>query len=159
MSSRTRLLIPTCAARTLPLLELPLPLLLSSYFCSFRFWSRRNRRVRPSVASHDNGQRWHTQEKSAAGCGRSSAARASRSPPPPWSWPASVSVGQSGPETWPRAIDCCSSRHHERSRHCLRRWAASEGGPLASITESPQKKVTLSVDSCGGCGGCGADEM
>ena len=33
-----------------------------------------------------------------------------------------------------------SCRHHERIRRCLRRWAAPEGCPLASITKPPQKK-------------------
>ena len=102
--------------------------------------------------------------KSAAGCSRSSAARAERdcpsvsverragrAAPPPWLWRrSSVPVGQRfccsstcvsfGPALWwsaaarAMAIDWCSCLSMARSRRPRRRWAAPEGCPLAIFT-------------------------
>ena len=51
------------------------------------------------------------------------------------------------------AIDCCSCRHHERSRRCFRRCAALiTGCQLGSIVKGATKnKGTLGIDACCCC--------
>ena len=81
--------------------------------------------------------------------------RTSRAPLPPW-WLVTVlcarrpscAVSTFGYEWWDTvastaATVCCSCRHHERSRRCLRRFAALMGCPLAmSAQVNTKRKIT-----------------